>query len=909
MAWLAKIWNTVRPGGLDGDLDEELRHHRALRARDLEQAGMSESAARAEAAARLGNITLQKERTREMDIATRLETVFKDLRYAFRQFAHNPVFSTVAVLSLALGIGANTAIFSVFNAALLKSLPVRNPQALVMLTNPDHSGVWIGSANGERDLLTYAEFEKLRDRSTTLDLCASESSLNRWRVRIAGGSQEDARGRLVSEEYFSVLGVEPIIGHFFAETAATDPYAVISYDYWQRRFAGKADALGAPIRVYGATLTVIGVAPPGFHGETLGENPDIWAPMRMEPLLKPGRDWIHEDLTKSIDKVMWLHVFGRMKPGVSLAKAQAEISVLFKTIIENGYPKTLSERTRKDLLDQRVRVRDARTGAFGGRNEFSQQLLVLLITAGLVLLIACANVANLLLARTTARYREVGIRLSIGAGKGRLIRQFLTESLLLAMLGAAAGLMIAAGAVRVLVLLLSGPRNPLQLATTFDWRVLAFTGGVTLLTGLLFGVAPALQGTRVDISESLKESARNTTSMGKRMTFAKSLVSTQIALSLLLVAGAGLFLRTLWNLQSVELGYSKEKLLTVRIDALTAGYKDAQRAMLYNEIADRLRALPGVRGVTYSENGLFGGTESGDPVDVEGFVHKTKDDANAAFDQIGPRYFSSLGVPLLAGREIEPRDTANSLRVCVINEAFAKRFFAGRNPIGKHVIDMWGNTHLTMEVVGVAKDIRDHHLRGNVQERFYVAAAQGDGPIPPSIYFEVRTMADPNAAFGAIRKSIASVNANLPILNARTVGDLIDAQNAQPRMIARLCGIFGGIALLLAATGLYGMLSYNVARRTNEIGIRMALGAGRGGVIGMIFKETSILIGTGMLGGIAAVFATTRLVESRLYGLTAMDPATIAIALGILGTVALIASYVPAARAARVDPIAALRHE
>jgi predicted permease len=914
MAWFAKIRNTFRPERLDGDLEEELRHHRDLRARDLEKSGMPEAEARAEASLRLGNVTLQKERTREMDIATRVETVVKDLRYALRQFAHNPVFSIVAVLSLALGIGANTAIFSVLNAALLKSLPVRNPEQLVILTNPDRSGVSIGSAGGERDLLTYAEFEKLRERSTTLaGMCASESALNRWSVRIAGGSQEDARGRLVSEEYFSVLGVDPIIGRFFASPAAngvgSDPYAVISYDYWQRRFAGKTNVLGAPIRLYGAALTVIGVAPPGFHGETVGEAPDIWAPMMMEPLVKPGRDWIHEDLTKSIDKVMWLHAFGRLKPGVSLAKAQAEINVLFKAIIEDGYPKILSERTRKNLLDQRVKVRDARTGAFGGRNEFSQQLLVLLITAGLVLLIACANVANLLLARATARYREVGIRLSIGAGKGRLIRQFLTESLLLSALGAAAGLLVAAGTVRVLVLLLSEGPNKLQLATTFDWRVLAFTGGVTLLTGLLFGLAPALQGTRVDISDSLKESGRNTTGAGKRMTFGKSLVSAQIALSLLLVVGAGLFLRTLWNLQSVALGYSRENLLVVRVDALTAGYQEAQRPILYNEIADRLRALPGVRAATYSENGLFSGMESGDPVDAEGFVHKSKDDAHAAFDQIGPGYFSGLGIPLVLGREIELRDTSNSLRVCVINEAFAKRFFAGRNPIGKHITDTYGDTHLIMEVIGVAKDVRDHRLRDRVRERFYVPAAQGDGLIPPEINFEVRTIGNPIHALGAVRQVILRINANLPILDAHAVGDLIDARNTQPRMFARLCGIFGAIALLLAATGLYGVLSYNVARRTNEIGIRMALGAGHRSVIGMILKETSVLIGVGMLAGIAAVFATTRLVASRLYGLTAMDPATIVIALGILGVVALVAGYVPAARAARVNPIAALRHE
>jgi predicted permease len=912
MAWLARIWNTLCGGRLDGDLEEELRHHRELRARDLEESGMPEAAARAEASLRLGNITLQKERTREMDIATRVESVLKDLRYAFRQFTHSPVFSTVAVLSLALGIGANTAIFSVFNAAMLKSLPVRDPQELLMLTDPDSSGVWTGSARGERNLLTYAEFEKLRARSTTLDLCASESLLNRWNVRIRGGSQEEARGRLVSEEYFSVLGVDPVIGRFFAKTAggvASDPYAVVSYDYWQRRFAGKPDVLGTPIRLYGAALTVIGVAPPGFHGETVGESPDIWAPMMMEPLVKPGRDWLHEDLTKSIEKTMWLHVFGRLKPSASLARAQAEINVLFKAIIEDGYPKTLSERTRKGLLDQRVRVRDARTGAFGGRNEFSQQLMVLLITAGVVLLIACANVANLLLGRASARYREVGIRLSIGAAKGRLIRQFLTESLLLSLLGAVAGLIVATGAARILVLLLSDGSNDRQLAPTFDWRVLAFTLGVTLLTGLLFGLAPALRGTRVDISESLKETSRNTTSAGKRMTFAKGLVAVQIALSLLLVVSAGLFLRTLWNLQSVTPGYSKQNLLLVRIDALTAGYQEAQRPILYNEITDRLRRLPRVRAVTYSQNGLFSGHDSGDTVDVEGFVHRTKEDAYAAYDQIGPGYFSNMGIPLLLGREIELRDTANSLRVCVINEAFARRFFAGRNPIGRHVTDTYGDTHLTMEVVGVAKDARDHRLRGKVQERFYVSAAQGDGPIPPAVYFEIRTNADPTHTLNAIRQAISRVNANLPILSASAIGELIDAQNTQPRMIARLCGIFGAIALLLAATGLYGVLSYNVARRTNEIGIRMALGAGHGSVIGMIFKETSVLIGVGMLGGIAAVFATTRLIASRLYGLTALDPATIAIALGILGMVALIASYVPAARAARVDPMSALRHE
>lgn len=918
MAWLIKVWNTLRITRLQRELDEELHHHLELRTRDLQKSGMEENAARTEAALRFGNLTFEKERTREMDIATSLETIGKDLRYALRQIARNPMFATMAVLSLALGIGANTAIFSIFNAVLLRSLPVRNPGELVILTDPESYGAAIGSMSGERALLSYSEYEQLRDRSTSASgtmagMCASGSGLDHWAMRIAKGSQEEAAARLVSENYFSVLGVEPFRGRVFTQADAVnvgnDPYVVISYDYWQRRFGGKADVLGTPIQLHGVALTVIGVAAPGFHGETGGENPDIWAPMMMEPLVKPGRDWIHEDLSKSIDKVMWLHVFGRLKPGLTVAKAQAEMNVLFKNIIEEGYPKTLSADTRKELLDQRIRIRSARTGAFGGRNDFSQQLLVLLAVAGLVLLIACANVANLLLARATARYKEVGVRLSLGAAKGRLLRQFLTESLLLSGLGGVAGVVLSLVSVRTLLLLLSESEHPLQLSTEFDWRVLLFTFSITLLTGVLFGLAPAFRGTRVDISQSLKESGRSVTDTGKRMTVAKCLVAAQVALSLLLISGAGLFLRTLWNLESVALGYSKENLLAVRVDAVGAGYKDVQRPILYNEIADRLRVLPGVFSVTYSENGLFSGTESADPIDIEGFAQKTKDDASARFDQIGPGYFSSLGVPLLLGRETGVGDTAGSPRVCIINEAFAKRFFAGRNPIGKHVTDTYGGSRVTMEVVGVAKNVKDHRLRGDVLPRFYAPVAQGVGEIAPSIYFEVRTTGDAGRMLNSIRKSILQVNANLPIVTARTVRSLIDAQNRLPRTIAQLCSIFGAIALVLAATGLYGVLSYSIARRTNEIGIRIALGAGKGSVIGMVLRETGMMILLGMAAGIGATLGLTRLIANRLYGLSAMDPLTIGAALGVLGVVALAASYIPALRAARVSPVAALRHE
>jgi predicted permease len=849
-----------------------------------------------------------------MSIANSLEAVGKDIRYGIRQLLRNPVFTAVAVLSLALGVGANTAMFSIVNAALLKSLPVHDPQELAILTDPTSSGVWIGMDNGEdRNLLSYAEYVQLRDHSTVFSgLCASEAQFPRLTLRIGGGPQEAARGRLVSENYFSVLGVEPAIGRFFdpneAGAIGKFPEAVISYDYWQRRFGGRADVLGTPVRIFSSTLNIIGVAAPGFHGESVGQNPDLWLPMLMEPLIKPGRDWLHEDLSQTISKTMWLQVLGRMKPGVTLAKIQAEIDVLFRQILEAGYPATLSAAARKEALDQHIKVREASTGTFAGRNDFSQQLMVLLATSGVVLLICCANVANLLLARATARQREVGVRLSIGASRARLVRQFLTESLLLSLVGGLMGLVVAWGAARIVVRVLSRPQDPLQLSTSLDWHVLAFTLGVALLTGLLFGLAPAIRATRVDLNETLKETGRGVTHSGGRLSFARLLVALQVALSLLLVVGAGLFLRTLWNLQSVNLGYAKEKLLLVGVDGASTGLQDIALANLYQNIADRLRVLPGVRGATYSGNGLFTGTESGTEIEVEGFKPQNDRDRSALFDQVGPGYFSTIGVPLLLGREIGDQDTPAAPKICVVNEAFAQHFFPGRSPIGRHITQVFGDLRGTMEIVGIARNIRDHNLREEVKPRFYVPLGQEMGGPEGHANFELRTSGDPEKMLEAARKAVQEVNSDIPV-RALILSENLEALNWQPRMIARLCTIFGIIALLLAAIGLYGVLSYGVARRTNEIGIRMALGAGRSRVVAMILRETSVIIAVGMVAGVAAAAATTRLVATKLYGLSALDPMTIVAAAFVLAAVSLAAGYIPAARAARVNPVKALRHE
>ncbi|HLK09686.1 MAG TPA: ABC transporter permease, partial [Candidatus Angelobacter sp.] len=687
-----------------------------------------------------------------------------------------------------------------------------------------------------------------------------------------------------------------------------DPYAVISYDYWQKRFGGNVSVLGTPIKMLGATLTVIGVAAPGFTGESVGDKPDFWMPMMMQPIVMPGRDWLREDLGQNLQKVMWLHVFGRLKSGVTQARAQTEIDVLFRSILENGYPSTLPPEVRKQALDQRIKMHDARTGAFGGRDDFAQQLKVLLGASVVVLLIACINVANLLLARATARTKEVGVRLSIGASRQRLIRQFLTESMMLSLLGGAAGLLFAWGASRALVLLLSERREDFALSPSLDWRVLGFTIGVTLATGILFGLAPALRGTRVNLNDSLRDSGR-TTASGSKLNLAKGLVIVQVALSLLLVAGAGLFLRTLWNLQSVNLGFSKEHLLMVSADGVTAGYKGPQLSNLWRDLTERLRALPGVQGATYSGNGIFSGSESADEVDVEGFTATKDTEKFSRFDAVGPQYFSTVGIPMLLGRELGQQDNAGSPHVCVINEAFAKLFFSGRNPIGRHITQRFGEKKISMEIVGVAKNARDHRLRGDVPPRFYIPSDQGmEGPNEFAV-FEIRTAGNPEQMIALVRKTILSVNEDLPVEGAQALAVSIDRTNAQPRMVARLCSIFGIMALLLASTGLYGVLSYGVARRTNEIGIRMALGAGRSRVVNMILRETGIMIAIGVIAGVIFTAIGVQLVKSKLYGLGVLDPWAVLSAVVILMVVALIAGYIPAARAARVSPTQALRHE
>jgi predicted permease len=836
-----------------------------------------------------------------------LHVLRQDLRYAIRILSSAPAFTSVAVLSLALGIGANTAIFSLLNSVLMSALPVRDPDGLVILTNPAVRGNFRGSESGERSLATYEEFRALQEqRGVFAALMASDSTLVRTEARVAGAAPETVAVRLVSSSYFATLGVSPELGRTFdaaREPAAGDmPEAVLSHEYWQRHFGGQSDVLGKAITLRGGIVSIIGVAPASFFGETVGERPDVWIPLAMQATLLPGRDWLH-DAPGSVEKIMWLHLFARLAPGVTWDRAQAQANVTFSRSLAAYYGSIGNADERRHFLDQRLVLKSAATGASSIRGAFTEPLLVLLAGAGLVLVIACSNLGNLLLARTTGRAREMATRLALGASRGRLIRQLLTESFCLAVAGGLAGLIAAAVLRAGLLRVVANPTivlpNPLQL------RTLAFVFGLTLIVGLILGLLPAMRITKANIGPVVREGRGHAGSVAW-LRIGRLVVVGQLALSLPLLVGAGLLARTLYNLQHVDLGYAADDLITVRIDAQAAGYGDARQSAAFEEILARIRALPSVRAAAYSNNGLFGGVDNGDQVTVEGYSPTGRGDRDSPYDAVAPGYFSTLAVPLLRGREITEQDRAGGAMVCVINEAFAKQFFQGRNPLGRHLTQVYADERHTYEIVGVARDSRQGRLRGPVEHRFYTPATQPAESIR-GVTFIVRGRQDAGSVLADVRRTLTEAEPNMPIIRATTVASAVRDRVAQDRMLAQLSMAFAVVAILLATIGLYGVVSYGVARRTNEIGIRKALGARRAALMAMIAKETGWLVVAGLVAGAAISAGAIRVIASRLYGLSPGDPVTFATAIAALGIAAAFATWLPASRASSVDPLVALR--
>jgi len=852
-----------------------------------------------------------------------MANLWQDLRFALRILAKNPGFTLIAVLTLALGIGANTAIFSVLDSVLLRSLPVLHPEQLVTLSDPDEHGSSFGSEGGDRSLLAYSEFEYFRDHNEVFsEIFAADSSLPQLEVTIpdsspsTGAQKESARVRLVSGEYFATLGVTPAAGTFFTREVdrarGSSPIAVVGYAFWKQRFGLDPLALGKTIQIHQTSFQIVGVTPPGFFGETVGAFPDLWIPMMMQDSVYPGRDLLSpaKDLT---NMHIWLQVIARLKPGVTPEQSKASINVVFKNLLESKVSASISADERRHALDQRINLQRAARGSSVLREHFGQPLKILMALVGLVLLIACANVANLLLARGAARQREFAVRIAIGAGRACLIRQLLTEGLLLAVSGAAAGLLLAQWVDALLLRMVSGAASgppSIHLDLQPDARVLGFTLGVTLLTTILFTLIPSLYSTRLDLTLVLKSTPTGAFSEASHRRFpaGKILVVTQVAVSVILLVSAGLFVRSLSKLSAVNLGYGRENLILFQVDAAPGGYKGAAIPHFQLNLLAKISAIPGLRGATVSKDGLFSHSESADPIAVEGYTPKAGEEMHSRMDHVGPGYFSTLGIPILMGREIEAQDTAVSVRAAVINQTFARRFFPNTNPISKHVRDTYSGNPAEMVVVGVAADAKYNNLREKAEPRIYAPLAN---PMweNPAAFYEVRTYADPQAVAAALRQVVRETAPTLPPIEVRTMSGLVDDSLQTDRFIKQLASAFSLLALLLAAIGLYGLMAYTVSRRTRDIGIRLALGAEQGDVLWQVLRETLGLVLMGIIVGVPFALGGTHLVRSMLFGLGFADPVAILFAATLLTIVAALAGFLPAWRASQVDPMVALRYE
>jgi len=852
-----------------------------------------------------------------------LGALLRDIRYGIRMLVKNPGFTAVAVLTLALGIGANTAIFSVLDSVLLRTLPVAHPEQLVLLSDPDSHGSSFGSEGGDRSLLAYSEFQYLRDHNEVFSsIFASDSQIVKTPVtfgRSSGGAtstEETVRVRLVSGDYFSTLEVKPAVGRMFTpemdRARGGSPFAVASYEFWKQRFNLDPSIIGKTIQIHQTSFEIVGVAAAGFSGETVGEVPDVWVPITMPDAIYPGRDLLSAS-HGGLDQYMWLQVIARRKPGITLEQAKASVNVSFTRMLESELGSELSAEQRKELMNQRINLQAGARGSSTLRGEYGESLKVLMALVGFVLLIACANVANLLLARGSARKKEFAVRLAIGAGRRRLIRQLMSESLLLALAGAAVGILLAQWADAFLLQMvsrMSRGHEVIQIDLRPDARMLGFALLVTVLSAILFGLIPALRVTRVDLSPILKSSAGGATgeSGNRRLPAAKLLVIAQVAISLILLVAAGLFVHSLSKLSEVNLGYQRENLLLFQVDGRPAGYKEVANLRFQQQLLEKFSNIPGVRAATLSSDGLFSDSESGDPISVEGYTPKAGEKPNSRMDHIGPGYFSTVGIPILIGREIGPQDSGNGPRAAVINQEFARHFFGNTNPIGKKVRDVYPGNPQELEIVGVAADAKYNSLREKTPARIYAPYFNPMWEHSYAIY-EIRTLADSASVSGALRQIVHDTNSALPPIEIKTMPGLVDDSLHTDRFIARLAGVFGFLAMLLASIGLYGIMTYTVARRTRDIGIRMALGAQPGGVLWLVLRETLLLVLTGVAVGLPVAFAGTHLLKSMLFGLGLVDPVAIVVSTMALAAVAALAGFLPARRAMRVDPMVALRYE
>ncbi len=906
----------VRRRRKDDELREELQVHLAEEADERQADGLSEEQARWAARRDLGNVTLLREDARTLWSWILLEQLAQDVRYALRTMFKNRVFTLFAALSLALGIGANTAIYSFMDSILLRSLPVSDPASLVVVkwrSRPVNRAAGdefvLHSIDGStyRDaggitaaIFPFPAFERLQEASVpVLSSLFGYHPAGKLNVLVKGEA-DLANGEYVSGDFFRGLAVSPAAGRLIAaddDRAGAPPVAVISLGYNQRRFGGAIEAAGQPILINNVAFTVIGVTPSEFFGVDPGASPDVYLPMHAELLFDRDAALKYQD-----QNYYWVQMMGRLRPGVGRAQAQAALDGPFEQWVATT---ATNDRERANLPV--LRLEEGAGGLDSLRRQYSKPLYVLLAMVGLILAIACANTANLLLARAAARKREQAVRLSIGAGRLRLVRQLLTESVLLASLGGALGIVIAVVGIRVLTLLLANGQEGFTLHAELNWQVLVVTLALSLLCGVLFGLAPAIQSTRPALMPALKDrsvSDPRTRLRGRipRLSLTQALVVAQIAISLLLLVAAGLFVRTLSNLHSIPLGFNRHGVLLFELHAPQAGLPESRAADFYAALRRRLSEIPGVRDVTLSHASLIRAGR-GHPITVNG-----QPTQGTRLLLTGPSFFTTMQIPILRGREIDERDRQGTLPVAVVSDLFARTNFGDENVVGRQIrVSPRGRRPLDLEIVGVAATARYGGLKREIPPVVYVAYAQFS--YVEQMTYALRTDGDPLRHVAAVRQIVHEADARVPVTSIKTQAADIDQTINQEIVFARLCSAFAILALLIACVGLYAIMAYTVARRTNEIGIRMALGAPRGSVFWMVLREVCVLLAIGLAISVPTAIGTSRLIKSFLFDMQPNDPRALAFAVAILLSATLVAGYAPARRASRVDPMIALRHE
>ncbi|HWC18934.1 MAG TPA: ABC transporter permease [Terriglobales bacterium] len=908
-----RLRSLLRRNQVEQELSEELQYHLDQQIEILRARGMPLVDARAAALRQMSGLEQQKERCREARGVNLIEDLISDCRYALRSFRKNPSLAAVIITSLALGIGANTAIFSVINAVSLKMLPVREPEGLVLLnwsakTWPegflsDLEGSSRRDAGGgmSSDSFAFDIFTEVKKQNEVFEQTFAFAA-NDHHVNVdVNGTAEWATMQAVSGDFFDGLGVSPILGRTILpsdDSPSGSTVAMVSHDFWRKHFGSDTVLSGKTVTVNTTRMTIIGVAPAEFFGVRPGNPTDIYIPlsyyMQEYKRLYPDSELASRDN-------WWLEIMGRLKPGLSPASATPEIQVIMDRVLR------ADAKAATNAVIPKIALAPAGRGLNELRERFSTSLLLLMGMVGLVLFIACANVSGLLMARAMARQKEIAVRLSLGASRLRIIRQFLAESVMLSLIGGIAGLMVSDWASSSLVHLLSTRRNPIYLSTGIDLRVMGFTAAVSLLAGVLFGLLPTNAATRMSIAPALKDSATPLCGTGYRFQIGKLLVGAQVALALLLLIASGLLLRTLTRLQRVSLGFDQRALLTFEVNPGLNAYTDEHLIAYYQELQRRLQSLPGVRSATLTQHGPIDSGYTSNSPQIPGYTAPGQQ-ADVYRHMVGSDYFTTLNVPIVLGRPVTEQDTQISPKVLVLNQAAVQKYFHGDNPLGKRLVYGRNGSMGSFEVVGVAKDVKYGKVREDVPPTAYWPYQQSK-IISRQMVFLVRTEGNPSAIANSVRQVCFDLDKDVPVVRMQTEEEVIDGSLFLERTFALLSSAFGALALMLACVGLYGTIGYAVTRRIPEIGIRMALGAERERILRMILAEVSMVVIAGIAVGVPASWATARLLSHHLYQLSPHDPLTTAAAVAAILAVTLLAGYLPARRASKVNPIIALRYE